>query len=165
MANKSPLEFAKDWEPYNGLFGSHNPAYHGFASLLGFLSIEIWSPYLYYMSTMSLLQILLVWQMIIIFSPHAHAWPFQPSNSLIFNLFFQYLNINSYIAHFARSYGYSIRKYALVQCLWRDRLVIHECKQNMTSLRGQAGWAKMMSLRGKLMALACHLTKFVNKAE
>jgi hypothetical protein len=35
----------------------------------------------------------------------------------------------------------------------------------MTSLRGQANWAKMMSLRGKLRASACHLTKFVNKAE
>jgi hypothetical protein len=33
------------------------------------------------------------------------------------------------------------------------------------SLRGQASWAKMTSLRGKLTALACHLTKFVNKAE
>jgi hypothetical protein len=28
----------------------------------------------------------------------------------------------------------------------RDRLVITECKQNMTSLRGQASWAKMTSL-------------------
>jgi len=33
------------------------------------------------------------------------------------------------------------------------------------SLRGQASWAKMMSLRGKLTAPACHLTKYVNKAE
>jgi len=47
----------------------------------------------------------------------------------------------------------------------RDRLAIPECKQNMMLLRGQASWAKMMSLRGKLTALACHLTKFVNKAE
>ncbi len=35
----------------------------------------------------------------------------------------------------------------------------------MMSLRRLASWAKMMSLRGKLTALACHLTKFVNKAE
>jgi hypothetical protein len=35
----------------------------------------------------------------------------------------------------------------------------------MTSLRGQTSWAKMTSLRGKLTAPACHLTKFVNKAE
>jgi hypothetical protein len=47
----------------------------------------------------------------------------------------------------------------------RDRLVIPECKQNMTSLRGQGNWAKMTSLRGKLKVLACHMTKFVNKAE
>jgi len=46
-----------------------------------------------------------------------------------------------------------------------DRLVIRECKQSMMSLRGQARWAKMMSHRGKLSALACHPTKFVNKAE
>ncbi len=45
------------------------------------------------------------------------------------------------------------------------RLVIPECKQNMMSLRGQASWAKMMSLRGKLTAPAYHPTKFVNKAE
>jgi hypothetical protein len=35
----------------------------------------------------------------------------------------------------------------------RDRLVIPEWKLNMTSLRGQASWAKMVSLRGKLTAL------------
>ncbi len=34
----------------------------------------------------------------------------------------------------------------------RDRLVISECKSNMTSLRGQASWAKVMSLRGKQAA-------------
>jgi len=33
------------------------------------------------------------------------------------------------------------------------------------SLRGQASWAQMTSLRGRLTALACHLTKVVNKAE
>jgi len=33
------------------------------------------------------------------------------------------------------------------------------------SLMGQARWAKMMSLRGKLTAPACHPNKFVNKAE
>jgi hypothetical protein len=33
------------------------------------------------------------------------------------------------------------------------------------SLREQASWAKMMSLRGKLTAPACHPTKFVNKSE
>jgi len=47
----------------------------------------------------------------------------------------------------------------------RHRLAIPECKQNMMSLRGQPNWAKMMSLGGKLTALACHLTKFVNKSE
>jgi hypothetical protein len=35
----------------------------------------------------------------------------------------------------------------------------------MTSLRRQASWAKMMSLREKLIAPACHPTKFVKKAE
>jgi hypothetical protein len=35
----------------------------------------------------------------------------------------------------------------------------------MTSFSGQASWAKMMSPRGKLTALASHLTKKVNKAE
>jgi len=33
------------------------------------------------------------------------------------------------------------------------------------SLRGHSRWAKMMSLGGKLTALACHPTKNVNKAE
>jgi hypothetical protein len=33
------------------------------------------------------------------------------------------------------------------------------------SHRGQTSWAIMMSLRGKLIAPACHPTKFVNKAE
>jgi hypothetical protein len=37
--------------------------------------------------------------------------------------------------------------------------------KNMTSVRGQASWAKMTSLRGKLTEPACHPTKFVNKAE
>jgi len=40
-----------------------------------------------------------------------------------------------------------------------------ECKKNMTSLKGQASWAKMKSLRGKLTAPVCHLTNFVSKAE
>jgi hypothetical protein len=35
----------------------------------------------------------------------------------------------------------------------------------MTSLRGQASWDKMMSLGGKVKALACHPAKYVNKAE
>jgi hypothetical protein len=35
----------------------------------------------------------------------------------------------------------------------------------MMPLRGQASWAKMMSFGGKLRALACHPTKYVNKAE
>jgi len=35
----------------------------------------------------------------------------------------------------------------------------------MISLRGQASWDKMTSLRGKGTAMACHPTKFVNKAE
>jgi hypothetical protein len=33
------------------------------------------------------------------------------------------------------------------------------------SLRGQVSWAKMTSLRGKLTAPVCHLTKFVIKSE
>jgi hypothetical protein len=49
--------------------------------------------------------------------------------------------------------------------MFLEMLVIPECNQNMMSLRGQTSWAKMTSLRGKLTALACHLTKFVNKAE
>jgi len=44
-------------------------------------------------------------------------------------------------------------------------VVILECKQNMTSLRDQAGLAKMMSLGGKLTTLACYPTKYVNIAE
>jgi len=35
----------------------------------------------------------------------------------------------------------------------------------VTSFGGQASWAKMMSPGGKLKALACQLTKEVNKAE
>jgi hypothetical protein len=35
----------------------------------------------------------------------------------------------------------------------------------MLLFRGQASSAKMMSLEGKLIALACHPTKRVNKAE
>jgi len=35
----------------------------------------------------------------------------------------------------------------------------------MTSFRGQASWAKMASPGGRLTALACPLTKRVNKAE
>jgi hypothetical protein len=37
--------------------------------------------------------------------------------------------------------------------------------KNMMSLRGQASWAKMTSPWGKLTALACHPTKYVNKTE
>jgi len=47
----------------------------------------------------------------------------------------------------------------------RCRLVIPEYKLNMMSLRGQAIWGKMMPLRGKLTALVCDQTKFVNKVE
>jgi hypothetical protein len=46
----------------------------------------------------------------------------------------------------------------------RDRLVIPKCNLNMMSLRGQASYAQMPSLRGKLTALACHPTKYVNKS-
>jgi hypothetical protein len=35
----------------------------------------------------------------------------------------------------------------------------------MMSFRGQANWTKMMAFGGKLTALACHLTKRLNKAE
>ncbi len=38
-----------------------------------------------------------------------------------------------------------------------------EHKQNMMSLKGHISCSKMTSLRGKLTALACHPTKFVNK--
>jgi hypothetical protein len=55
------------------------------------------------------------------------------------------------------------RMSAYCQCLWKNRLVIPECKQNMTSLRGQASWAKMTLLRGKLTLPAYHPTKSVNK--
>ncbi len=44
-------------------------------------------------------------------------------------------------------------------------LFLQNVNKNMTSLRGQARWTKMTSLRGKPTALACHPTKFVNKAE
>jgi hypothetical protein len=37
--------------------------------------------------------------------------------------------------------------------------------KNMTSLRGQASWDKMTSLRGKLTVVVGHPTKFENKAE
>ncbi len=53
----------------------------------------------------------------------------------------------------------------IYQCFYRDRLVIPECKQNMTALRGQASFSKMMPLGGKLTALECHPTKYVNKAD
>ncbi len=46
-----------------------------------------------------------------------------------------------------------------------DTFVIPECKQNKMSLRGQASWDKMTSLRGKLTVPTCHLTKFVYEAE
>ncbi len=49
--------------------------------------------------------------------------------------------------------------------LYRDMLVIPECKQKMASVRGQASLAKMTSLRGKLTTPECHPTKFLNKAE
>jgi hypothetical protein len=45
------------------------------------------------------------------------------------------------------------------------RLAIPDVNKKMTSFRRQANWAKMMSTRGQLTALACHLTKKVNKAE
>jgi hypothetical protein len=57
---------------------------------------------------------------------------------------------------------YEIRHAMFVE---RERLVIPECKHIMTSLRGQASWAKMTSLRGKLTTPAFHPTKFVNKSE
>ncbi len=46
-----------------------------------------------------------------------------------------------------------------------DRLVIIKCNQNMISLRGKASWAKMTPLGGKLTGMACHMIKYVNKAE
>ncbi len=38
-------------------------------------------------------------------------------------------------------------------------------KTKMMSFRGQATWAKIVSLGGKLTALGCHPTRKVNKAE
>ncbi len=58
-----------------------------------------------------------------------------------------------------------LRFFTFYHWLLRNRLVIPECKQNMTSLRGQASWAKMTAIWGKLTALMCHPTKSVNKAE
>jgi hypothetical protein len=53
-----------------------------------------------------------------------------------------------------------------VTSMFVDRqLSYSQSKQRMTSFRGQASQAKMMSLGGKLTALVCHLTKRVNKAE
>ncbi len=40
-----------------------------------------------------------------------------------------------------------------------------QCKQKMTTFKGQASLAKMTSLGGKLTVLVCHPTKRVNKAE
>jgi hypothetical protein len=50
------------------------------------------------------------------------------------------------------------------QCC-REIVSYTEWKQNMMSLRGQASWAKMTSLGGKLTASAGHPTKYANKAE
>ncbi len=41
----------------------------------------------------------------------------------------------------------------------------YQCKEKMTSFRGQASWAKITSPVGKLRALACHPTKKVIKAD
>ncbi len=41
----------------------------------------------------------------------------------------------------------------------------YRCKYKMTSIRGQASWAKIASPGGQLKALAYHLTKKLNKAE
>jgi len=47
-----------------------------------------------------------------------------------------------------------------------ERLVsCSQCKQKIMSFRVQASRAKIISPGGKLTALACHLTKRVNKAE
>jgi hypothetical protein len=63
-------------------------------------------------------------------------------------------------------FGHTLLCYlSKAQFFYRYSLVILECKQNMTSLRGQASWAKMTSLGGKLTALACHLTIYVSKVE
>jgi hypothetical protein len=61
----------------------------------------------------------------------------------------------------------SIQKSQIIfkQCLLRDGLVIPDVNKKMMSFRGQANWTKMTSPGGKLRALACHLTKKVNKAE
>jgi hypothetical protein len=44
-------------------------------------------------------------------------------------------------------------------------LVIPDVNKTMTSLMGQASWAKMTSPGGKLTALMCHPTRTVHKAE
>jgi hypothetical protein len=45
-----------------------------------------------------------------------------------------------------------------------ERQAIHDVNKKMTSFRGQVSLAKMMSPRGKLTALAYHLTNKVNKS-
>jgi hypothetical protein len=51
------------------------------------------------------------------------------------------------------------------QCLLRDRLLTPDVNRIERHPVGQARWAKLAVPRGKLAAVACHLTKKVNKAE
>jgi hypothetical protein len=73
------------------------------------------------------------------------------------------------VIYIYRDSGLYFKDVTIVNCtsamFVEDTLVILKCKQNMTSLRGQASWAKMTPLGGKLTGMACHPTKYVNKAE
>jgi hypothetical protein len=53
----------------------------------------------------------------------------------------------------------------VVTSVVQGKVSYSRCKQKMTSFRGQANSANIMSLGDKLTALACHPTKRVNKAE
>ncbi len=53
----------------------------------------------------------------------------------------------------------------MISCANCYRVGYSQRKQKMTSFRGQARWAKMMSPEGKLTSVACHPTKIVHKAE
>jgi hypothetical protein len=66
-----------------------------------------------------------------------------------------------------RHRDYSIHiEMSWLRSIFVERYVTYSrSKQKMMSFRGQASWAKMTSLVGKLIALACHPTKKVNKAE
>jgi hypothetical protein len=53
----------------------------------------------------------------------------------------------------------------VVTSVVQGKVSYSRCKQKMTSFRGQANSANMMTLGGKLTTLVCHPTKRVNKAQ